>query len=102
MQSPRQHHFDALDNVLHYVSGTADQGILLNGTNALTLKAYSDSDWAACPNTRRSIFGYLLLLGSSPISWKSKKQTTFSKSSSEAEYRVWQLQLQLQLQKLLG
>jgi len=64
------------------------RGILLKGADQLQLQAFSDSDWAACPTSRRSITGYLILLGSSPISWKSKKQGTVSRSSSEAEYRA--------------
>uniref|UniRef100_A0A803LZ91 Retroviral polymerase SH3-like domain-containing protein n=1 Tax=Chenopodium quinoa TaxID=63459 RepID=A0A803LZ91_CHEQI len=35
-----------------------------------------------------TIDGYVPLFGKSPISWKSKKQATLSKSSSEAEYRA--------------
>jgi len=73
MQQPRTSHFKALQHVLRYIQGTIGAGILLKGTDKLTLQAYSDSDWATCPSTRRSIIGYLVLFGNSPISWKSKK-----------------------------
>lgn len=88
LQQPRVPHFQALHHVLRYVAGTIGQGILLYATDQLTLQGYSDSDWASCPNSRRSVTGYVMLLGNSPISWKSKKQGTVSKSSSEAEYRA--------------
>ena len=88
MHQPRVQHHEALHHVLRYLAGSLGQGILLAATDQLTLKAYSDSDWASCPDTRRSVTGYVMLLGSSPISWKSKKQATVSKSFSEAEYRA--------------
>ena len=88
MQHPRIPHFEALQHTLRYISQSAGQGILLKADDHLTLQAFSDSDWAACPDSRRSVTGYVLLLGNSPISWKSKKQPTVSKSSSEAEYRA--------------
>ena len=90
MSDPRLPHYEAAIHVLHYLNKDPNQGLFMNDVEDFGLRAYCDSDWAACPNSRRSVSGFVILLGNSPISWKSKKQVTVSLSSAEAEYRSMQ------------
>ncbi|KAJ1695814.1 hypothetical protein LUZ63_012512 [Rhynchospora breviuscula] len=87
MHEPLEAHYDAALRVMRYLKGNPGQGVLLRADSKLQLNGYCDSDWASCPTTRRSLTGYFVLLGGSPISWKTKKQPTVSRSSAEAEYR---------------
>lgn len=73
MQQPTDIHMATLQHVLQYVKGTEGLGILLRGSDQITLHVYLDSDWASCPISRRSVTGYLILFGGSPISWRAKK-----------------------------
>lgn len=88
MHKPTTTHMQAAKRVLRYLNGTASQGILLASNSAAEITAFCDSDWGSCPNSRRSTTGYCLLLGESPVSWKSKKQTVVARSTAEAEYRA--------------
>ncbi|KAI4300039.1 hypothetical protein L6164_033458 [Bauhinia variegata] len=87
MEKPTFIHFDAACRVLRYLKQSPSMGIFLFASS-LQLTAYCDSDWASCLETRRSIIGYCIFLGSSLVGWKSKKQHTISPSSAEAEYHA--------------
>ena len=87
MQHPTTSHFDAAKRVLRYVRGTLHFGIHVD-PGPITLSAFSDANWAGDPSDRKSTTSILVFLGSSPISWSSKKQSTVSRSSTKAEYRA--------------
>nr|GFA67134.1 hypothetical protein [Tanacetum cinerariifolium] len=53
-----------------------------------SLEAFVDVDWDKCLATRKSVTGFCVKFNGSLVSWKSKKQHTFAKSSAEAEYRA--------------
>ncbi|KAI3694502.1 hypothetical protein L1987_77468 [Smallanthus sonchifolius] len=87
LHTPHDAHMHALKRILRYIKGTLTMGLHMSPSLPVTLTAYTDADWAGCPDTRRSTSGYCVFLGDNLLSWSSKRQTTISRSSAEAEYR---------------
>nr|GEU33566.1 retrovirus-related Pol polyprotein from transposon TNT 1-94 [Tanacetum cinerariifolium] len=59
---------------------------LIGRHDKFVLKGLCDSDWAGSIEDRCITSGYCFLLGTTVVSWKSKKQATVALSSTEAEY----------------
>lgn len=88
MQQPLEAHWLTALRVVRYLKGTPDRGIMLKSECNLQITAYCDADWSSCPSTRRSLSAYVIFLGDSLVSWRTKKQPTVSRSSAELEYRA--------------
>nr|XP_016497728.1 PREDICTED: uncharacterized mitochondrial protein AtMg00810-like [Nicotiana tabacum] len=87
MQKPKRSHMEAAQRVVRYVKNQPGQGILLSTEKKNIVTAYCDADGVACPLTRKYVIGFFIMYGDSLVSWKSKKQSTISRSSAESEYR---------------
>ena len=84
--APKETHIIAVKRIFRYLKGTLDFGLWYPKGNDLTLIAYSDTNWAGCVDDRKSISGTMFFLGSYLVSWSSKKQSSVSLSTIEAEY----------------
>ena len=85
MHDPRIPHYNHVKRILRYLKGTLDLGLHINKSSPTSLTAYSDADWAGCPDTRRSTSGFCVFLGNNLVSWSSKRQVRVSRSPAEAE-----------------
>ena len=96
--APRALHWEQALRCLGYLVGTSEYGILLGAGGPEELVAYSDSDWAGNPITRRSVGGYLIFFGNSILCWGSKTQRgIIALPSTEAEFN----QLALSVRQVL-
>ena len=76
--------------VLRYLKGNIEYGLSYT-PSSISLNAFCDSDWAGCPDDKKSTSGYGVFLGQNLISWSAMKQSVVSRSSIEAEYRFMAL-----------
>ena len=58
----------------------------LSVIEALKIEVYSDSDFAACRDTRRSTTGFVIMLSGNLIAWCSSRQKCTTLSTCEAEF----------------
>jgi histone deacetylase 1/2 len=72
---------------VRYLHGTISLVLRLSKSSSTVVSAFSDADWAGCPDDRRSTGGFAVYVGSNLVSWNAKKQATVSRSSIEAEYK---------------
>eukprot|EP00961_Rhodomonas_salina_P132843 1788199-Rhodomonas_salina.2 len=90
VQNPGAVHLRAARRTLAYLAGTVDKGLTYSrpehSRHVNCLFGWVDSDYAADPDTRRSVTGYVISLNNGPMSWKAKRQSCTTLSSAEAEF----------------
>jgi hypothetical protein len=88
--NPTVAHGGALKRVLRFLVSTADHGILFKRPSTkpktITIDGYCDSDWGNCPETRKSITGYTMMVAGGPVAWAARRQSVVAQSTTEAEY----------------
>uniref|UniRef100_A0A2N9J7I7 Integrase catalytic domain-containing protein n=1 Tax=Fagus sylvatica TaxID=28930 RepID=A0A2N9J7I7_FAGSY len=83
---PGLDHWRAAKKVMRYLQGTKDYMLMYRRTDNLEVIGYSDSDFAGCIDSRKSTSGYIFLMASGAVSWRSAKQTLTATSTMEAEF----------------
>ncbi len=95
VSNPGKPHLEAAKRVFRYLKKTIGFGLAYRSSVSIpgmpeilpnTLWGYVDSDWAGCPDSRRSTSGFVFMLNGAAISWCSKRQPTIALSTAEAEF----------------
>lgn len=85
---PTHAHFLVVKRVLWDLKGALGYSPWFLSQSTLTLNGFCDADWVGCPLTRWSTMRFYIHLESNYVSWSSKKQSTITRSSVEAECRA--------------
>ncbi|XP_040998011.1 uncharacterized mitochondrial protein AtMg00810-like [Juglans microcarpa x Juglans regia] len=84
MHNHLETHWQAVKQILRYLKHTVSASLLISKAANLDLQAFSDSDWVADRDDRRSVRAHCNFQGSNLISWSCKQQPTVARSNTEA------------------
>ena len=95
MQNPGNAHVKAARRVLRYIRGNLDAGLTYHGSAAVLEQSYDHRnkliatfDGTFPHDGRRSTTGVAVMLNGAAVAWKTRKQTTVSLTSTEAEVKA--------------
>ncbi|XP_019433125.1 PREDICTED: uncharacterized protein LOC109340021 [Lupinus angustifolius] len=86
MERATELHLRIAKRVLRYLKGTTDFGIFYKKNGSLVLTGFTNSDYARDLDDRQSTSGQVFIIGSTAVSWASKKQQVVTLSTIEAEF----------------
>lgn len=79
-------HWQAVKRIFRYLKATVGYKLVYCNGTELDLVGWTDADWASDIDGRKSVTGYVFIMSSGAISWRSTKQQSVALSSTEAEY----------------
>ena len=85
MSNPGKKHWEAVKGIMRYLKATKHM-CKCYGSQDLSVKGYTDSDYAGDLDKRRSTSGYVFTLAGGAVSWRSRLQDCVTQSTTEAEY----------------
>ena len=107
LTNPSPQHMKAANRIFFYIAGTINLCIMYDGileARQGKLHSFTDSDWGGCRDTRVSTGGSAFFLAGSIISVSTKRKSSVSLSSTEAEYYALGACIQelLWIQQIMG
>nr|GEZ81361.1 ribonuclease H-like domain, reverse transcriptase, RNA-dependent DNA polymerase [Tanacetum cinerariifolium] len=86
MQDPKEHHLKAVKQVIQYIKGTKEHGIIYKKEGGCKIIGYSDSSYRINTDQGKGTTGIVFYFEESPITWCTQKQPTLALSSCESKF----------------
>ena len=86
LEDTKDCHICLVKRIFRYLRGTYDLGLVFKSESKIEINCFSDSDFANDINTRKSVSGVVLQIGTSSVTWFSRKQNVVVLSTTEAEF----------------
>ena len=81
-----EEHWIAVENILKYLRKIKDLMLVFGRGSKLKVEGYTDSDFVADVDDRKSTSGCIFLCNGGMVSWKSFKQSIIANLTIEVEY----------------